>query len=368
MQATLAELAVMVGGQLVGANAACHDIVISGAAPILDAGPGDITLFDSPMAAKGEHSRALAECHASAVVCSYAYVPQGFTTIQVDNVHHAFATIVRHFKPARVRKPVGISPQAYISPSAVLGPGVQVHPFATIGDDAQIGARAIVHAGVHLMDGCQIGEDVVIFPGAVLYEDTIVGARSIIHACAVIGAYGFGYEQVAGRHKLTSQQGNVILGEDVEIGAGSTIDRGTYGPTWVGDGTKIDDQVMVAHNCRIGKNNMLCSQVGIAGSTSTGDYVVLAGQVGVRDHVHIGSRSVIGAKGGVVNDVPEGSRLLGAPAQPERETKLQLAALSKLPEMRQQMKKLQRAVDELTAKEALALENAELEVAKRPAA
>ena len=229
-------------------------------------------------------------------------------------------------------------------------------------------ARVTIHSGGCLMDGCQIGEDTVIFPNAVLYEDTVVGARSIIHAGAVIGAYGFGYTLVAGHHRLTAQLGNVVIGSDVEIGAGTTVDRGTYGPTTIGDGTKIDDQVMVAHNCRIGKHNMLCSQVGIAGSTSTGDYVVLAGQVGVRDHIHIGSRSVIGAKGGVVNDVPDDSRLLGAPAQPERDTKLQLASLTKLPEMRQQLKKLQRTVDELTAKEAFALENAGLEVTKRPAA
>ena len=250
----------------------------------------------------------------------------------------------------------------------MMGPDVEVHPFARIGEDVTIGARVTIHSGVCLMDGCQIGEDAVVFPNAVLYEDTVIGARTIIHAGAVIGAYGFGYQVVAGHHRLTAQLGNVILGADVEVGAGTTIDRGTYGPTTIGDGTKIDDQVMVAHNCHIGKHNMLCSQVGIAGSTSTGDYVVLAGQVGVRVRIHIGSRSVIGAKGGVVNDVPDDSRLLGAPAQPERDTKLQLAALTKLPEMRQQLKKLQRTVDEFTAKETLALENAELEAMKRPAA
>ena len=131
-----------------------------------------------------------------------------------------------------------------------------------------------------------------IFPNAVLYENTDRRRRATIHASAVLGAYGFGYELVDGRHVLSAQLGNVVLGADVEIGAGTTIDRGTYGPTIIGDGTKIDDQVMVAHNCRIGRHNMLCSQVGVAGSTTTGDYVVMAGQVGVRDHVHIGDRAV----------------------------------------------------------------------------
>ena len=174
---------------------------------------------------------------------------------------------------------------------------MDVYPFATIGDDVTIGAGSTIHSGVHIMAGSRIGEDVTIFPNAVLYENTVVGARCLIHAGAVLGAYGFGYEQVDGRHQLSAQLGNVELGADVEVGAGTTIDRGTYGPTVIGEGTKIDDQVMVAHNCRIGRHNMLCSQVGIAGSTTTGDYVVMAGQVGVRDHVNIGDRRGAGCNG-----------------------------------------------------------------------
>ena len=186
-----------------------------------------------------------------------------------------------------------------------------------------------------------------IFPNAVLYENTVVGPRCLIHANAVLGAYGFGYGFADGRHVLSAQLGNVVLEADVEVGAGSTIDRGTYGPTLIGEGTKIDDLVMVAHNCRIGRHNMLCSQVGIAGSTTTGDYVVMAGQVGVRDHVHIGDRAVLGAMAGVTNDVPEGSRMIGIPATPERDQKVKQAAFSKLPEMRRQLKQLQRTVEAL---------------------
>ena len=181
-----------------------------------------------------------------------------------------------------------------------------------------------------------------------LYENTIVGPRCMIHANAVLGAYGFGYGFVDGRHVLSAQLGNVVLGADVEIGAGTTIDRGTYGPTTIGEGTKIDDSVMVAHNCRIGRHNMLCSQVGVAGSTTTGDYVVMAGQVGVRDHVHIGDRAVLGAMAGVTNDVPADARMIGIPATPERDQKIKQAAFSKLPEMRRQLKQLQRAVDALS--------------------
>jgi UDP-3-O-[3-hydroxymyristoyl] glucosamine N-acyltransferase len=150
---------------------------------------------------------------------------------------------------------------------------------------------------------------------------------------------------------LTAQLGHVEIGADVDIGASTTIDRGTYGRTTIGDGTKIDNQVMIAHNCRIGRHNMICSQVGVAGSTITGDYVVMAGQVGVRDHVQIGDRAMLGAKAGVSHDIPEGACVLGTPATDEREQKLRYAAFARLPEMRKQLKQLQQLVDALAAKQ-----------------
>jgi UDP-3-O-[3-hydroxymyristoyl] glucosamine N-acyltransferase len=356
MQATLGELALLVDGQVVGPK----DLVIYGAATLRDALPGEIALVDS-----ADRARRLGESKASAVICPRSLAPEGTSAIQVDNPHGAFSQIVTHFRPLRKSKRIGISRLAAISPTAELGVNVDVHPFATIGDNVKVGSGSTIHAGVHIMAGSRIGENVTIFPGAVLYEGTVVGSRSIIHAAAILGAYGFGYEQVDGRHCLSPQLGYVIIGDDVEIGAGTTIDRGTYGPTVIGDGTKIDDQVMVAHNCRLGRHNMLCSQVGIAGSSTTGDYVVLAGQVGVRDHVHIGTGSLVGAKGGIVNDVPDGSRYIGVPATPEREQKVRLAAVAKLPEMRHQLKDLQRTVNQLVQQIA-ALEQSS--VVQRPAA
>jgi UDP-3-O-[3-hydroxymyristoyl] glucosamine N-acyltransferase len=180
-----------------------------------------------------------------------------------------------------------------------------------------------------------------------LYENTVIGDRAIIHGGAVIGAYGFGYTHVAGQHVLSAQLGYVRIGNDVEIGAASTIDRGTYGATSIGDGTKIDNMVQIAHNCRIGKHNIICAQVGIAGSSSTGDYVVIGGQAGLRDHVHIGNGARLGAMAGITNNVPDGAVMLGVPATPEREQKLQLAALFKLPEMRQEFKAMRRVVGDL---------------------
>jgi len=339
MPAMLSEIAQMVGGELIGDGG----VEIRGAAPCRDAQPGEITLFDSTQRGRGSSS-----CQASAAIVPRDFSPNGMPVIRVDDVHRAFISVMCHFRPPRPEKRRGISPTASVSPTARLADNVEVYPLAVIGDDVEIGPGTTIHAGAQVMSGSRIGSDVTIFPSAVLYENTVVGDRCIIHAGAVLGAYGFGYDQQDGRHVLSAQLGNVVLGNDVEVGAGTTIDRGTYGPTSVGEGTKIDDLVMIAHNCRIGRHNMLCSQVGIAGSTSTGDYVVMAGQVGVRDHVHIGTGAVLGAMAGVSNDVPDGQRMIGIPATPEREQKLKQAALSKLPEMRRQMKQLQRTIDRLS--------------------
>ncbi|MEN6494821.1 MAG: UDP-3-O-(3-hydroxymyristoyl)glucosamine N-acyltransferase [Thermoguttaceae bacterium] len=339
MQATVRELATLVQGELVGDE----NILIRGASPLDQAQPGEITMVD-----KAERAPLLVGSQASA-----AMVPMGVTSdclpvIQVHDIHKAFAVIVSLFRPPRPLPRVGISPLAVISPKARLGKDVDVYPFCTIGDDVEIGDGSTVHAGAHIMAGVKIGAQVTIYPNAVIYENTIVGERCVIHAGAVLGAYGFGYGFDEGRHRLSAQLGNVVLGNDVEIGANSTVDRGTYGSTIIGEGTKIDNQVMVAHNCRIGKHNLLCAQVGIAGSTTTGDYVVMAGQVGVRDHVHIGAQAVLGAMAGVINDIPDGARVVGIPATPEREQMIKQAALAKLPEMRRQLKQLQATVDQLT--------------------
>ena len=338
MQATLAELAALVQGRLVGDG----DLLIQGAAPLRDVGPGEITLIDRP-----ERGELLRLSPAAAAVAPRSVDPNGMPVIQVDNVHHAFAVIVARFRPARPPARTGISAHAVISPTATIANDVDVHPLATIGDDVQVGAGSTIHSGVQVMAGSKIGPDVTVFPNAVIYENTIVGPRCVIHAGAVIGAYGFGYCCENGRHQLSAQLGNVILEADVEVGAGTTIDRGTYGPTIIGEGTKIDNLVMVAHNCRIGRHNVLCAQVGIAGSTSTGDYVVMAGQAGVRDHVHIGSRAMLGAKAGVMSDVPDDARVVGIPATPEREQMVKQAAWGKLPEMRRQLKRLQHLVDQI---------------------
>ncbi|HEX3599992.1 MAG TPA: UDP-3-O-(3-hydroxymyristoyl)glucosamine N-acyltransferase [Lacipirellulaceae bacterium] len=344
---TLGQLAKLVGGCIHGDP----QLQIIGATVISEAAAGEITFVDHADRLKRFHSTP-----ASAVVVSEKLAGElaaGFeaqinrAAIVVADVHAAFAAIVVHFRPQRTRELVGISPRAIVSPSARCGKNVNIHPGATIGDDCLIGDNTTILSGAQILPGCEIGREVTIGPGVVLYENTLVGDRTIINGNATVGAYGFGYTHIAGRHVLSAQLGYVRIGSDVEIGAGTTIDRGTYGATTIGDGTKIDNQVQIAHNCRIGRHNLICAQVGIAGSTSTGDYVVMGGQAGLRDHVHIGAGARLSAMAGITNDVPDGAVMLGIPATPERDQKLKLAALAKLPEMRHEFKAIRRAVADL---------------------
>jgi UDP-3-O-[3-hydroxymyristoyl] glucosamine N-acyltransferase len=341
MTITLSEVARLVDGQLEGPES----LVIQGAATLTCARPGEITLADS-----SRLSAQLARSQASAVIVGPGFQPVGIPYVVVRNVHNAFAIVVKHFRPQRPPRSLGISPHAQIAASARLSAGVQIHPLATLADDVSIGPRSVIHSGVRLLEGCRIGADVTIFPNVVLYENTIVGDRTIIHAGAILGAYGFGYSLVGGKHQLSHQLGYVEIGSDVEIGSGSTIDRGTYGPTIVGEGTKIDNQVMIGHNVRIGRHNLICSQAGLAGSASTGDYVVIAGQVGIRDHVHVGDGAMVGGQAGVMADVPAGRRVVGSPAIDEREQYHVWAATYKLPAMRKKMHELERQIAELAGR------------------
>ena len=335
MTITLGALAERLGGKVVGDATR----MVSAAATLETAGPGEITLVDS-----NDKLHLLGRSRAGAAIVPAGSGPLDRPTIEVADVHAAFAATILLHRPPRPCRRVGVSPLASVDPSAELADDVDVHPFATIGPGVRIGRGSTIHSGARIGAGCRIGDETTVHPNAVLYDDTVVGSRAIIHAGAVLGGHGFGYRVADGGYRLSAQLGWVEVGDDVEIGAGTTIDRGTYGATSIGCGTKIDNLVMIAHNCRIGPHNMICSQVGVAGSTSTGQWVVMAGQCGVRDHVHIGDRAILGARSGVSNDVPAGVTVLGEPAIELRERKLQLATMSKLPEMRKAIKTLDERV------------------------
>ncbi len=328
---TLRQLAELVHGEALGDG----DLPIRAARTLQEAGAGDITFLEND-----KNAHLLHNCRASAVVVPKNIASNGVALIYVSDPLTAFVAIHRHLHAVREPAPHGIDSHASVHPTAKVGSGVSILPFAVIGEETTLGAGCTIHSGAVIGRRCRLGDDVTIYPNVVLYDDTIVGNRVIIHANAVIGGDGFGYRTLGGRHVKVPQLGCVELADDVEIGACTTIDRGTFMATRIGAGTKIDNLVQIGHNCQIGKHNLLVSQMGIAGSSSTGDYVVIAGQVGIRDHVHIGDQTLIGAKAGVTKDVPANQRMLGAPATPEREQKRILMTLERLPAMRKDLQKI----------------------------
>jgi UDP-3-O-[3-hydroxymyristoyl] glucosamine N-acyltransferase len=329
---TVRQLAALVNGEVLGDP----DTPITHARPLNEAQAGDITFVDDDRYLNAWH-----DSPASAAVVRPSVPVNGRPIIRVRDPLMAFVSIVQTLQPSAVpSRSSRIHPSADVHPTAVLGADVEIGPFSSIGPGCVLGDRVVVKSGVSVGANCKLGADCVLYPHVALYDGCVLGLRVVIHANAVIGADGFGYRTHAGQHVKVPQLGYVEIGDDVEIGACTTIDRGTFGPTRIGEGTKIDNLVMIGHNCQIGKYNLLVSQVGIAGSTTTGDYVVMAGQVGIADHLHIGDRAILGAKAGVHKDVPADTQMLGAPATPAREQMRIMMSLEKLPELRKDIRKI----------------------------
>lgn len=343
MSQTVGTLAAMVKGEVRGDA----ERAIAGAAALESAGPTDLSFVQDV-----KNFTRLKGCAAGAILITPAHADAfsdaACSLILVPEPQAAFQQLLPLFRREQQRPPRGISPQAWISPTAQIEPECSIGPGAFIGDHAVIGPDCDIYPGVHVGNNCRLGRSVTLYPHAVLYHDVRVDDRAIIHANAVIGADGFGYRFEQGRFQKIPQLGTVHIEADVEIGACATVDRGAIGPTVIGAGTKIDNLVMIAHNCELGKHNVFASQVGMAGSCTTGDYVRLGGQVGIRDHVRLNTGCSVGAKGAVYKDVPAGETWIGYPATPEQEQKRLVFSLKRVPEMRQQVKDLERQVAQLT--------------------
>jgi len=333
---TLAELADLVDGDLLGDPS----ILISGVASIPGAGAQDITFAESE-----KYLSRLSSSRAAAAVVLAGLHPSKIAYIAVKDARASMEQITLLFCRPSEQAGVGISTAAHVHPSARVGEHVDIHAGAVVGDEVEIGRGSIIHSGVQIRAGSRLAEDVILMPNVVVYESTVIGSRTVIHSGSVIGAHGFGYDLIDGKHVPSAQLGYVEIEADVEIGAGTTIDRGSYGSTLIGAGTKIDNQVQIAHNCQIGRHNIICAQVGIAGSTTTGDYCVMAGQVGIRDHVVIGNRVQLAAKAGVVSDIPDDAVYIGIPAMPANKQRQVVVTQARLPEMRKQLKQLQREIE-----------------------
>lgn len=287
--------------------------MIEGVAPLADAGETHLTFLSNP-----KYASQLASTRAGAILVSEDVAGDDDRFIRVADPYFVMAGIVAKYFAQRPM-PQGISPLASIAPTARLGANVAIGPFSTIADDVILGDGVIIFQNVSVEAGTTIGDGTIVYPQVSIYERSIIGKRCIIHSSVVIGADGYGFATHGGKHHKIPQIGIVRIGDDVEIGAGSTIDRAALGETSIGDGTKIDDQVMIAHNVKVGRHCLLVAQVGIAGSTELGDYVVVAGQSGFSGHLTIGNGVQVAAKSAVLNDVPDGAKVMGIPAIPFRE-------------------------------------------------
>lgn len=345
MSHTVEGLAALVNGSVQGDRSR----TIDDAAAIEGAGPTAVTFVLDHV-----QLRRLKDCHAGAILVAPKIAEMiganaTSSLIIVADVQAAFQTVLPLFRKIRGRPQRGISPHAHISASAKYGSDCYIAAGVSLGDDVVIGSNCDLHPGVVVDAGCRIGDNTILHANSVIYHDVVIGNNVIIHSNAVIGADGFGYRFVGGRFEKIPQLGSVEIHDDVEIGACTTVDRGAIGPTIVGAGTKLDNLVMVAHNCEVGRHNVFASQVGLAGSSSTGDYVRLGGQAGVRDHVHLNTGCSIGAKAGVVKDIPAGETWIGIPATHESEQKRQLVSIKRIPSIRDDLQTLEDQVKLLTA-------------------
>ena len=272
------------------------------------------------------HALAL-QSGAGLILCDPKAELDGRPRLVMENPYWGFAQAVGLLHP----EPTPEWSEAPIHPSASLGEGCRIAPGVTIGARAVLGSRCVLHPGVHIGDDCTLGDDCELFSGVVIYRRTRVGNRVRIHANSVLGSDGYGYVLVNGRHEKVPQVGFVEVGDDVEIGACVTIDRGALGPTRVRKGTKIDNLCQIAHNVQIGEHCLIVSQTGISGSTTLGDFVTMAGKVGTAGHIHIGSRSIVSGNSMVAKDLPEGSFVSGYLARPHRQWMECQAALNRLP-------------------------------------
>ena len=278
-------------------------------------------------------------------------IPAGMAAIRVANPTLKFSLIIQRFGPVKPVVEPGVHPTALVSPGAQFNPEtVHVGPHAVIEDGAVVGDGSRILAGAYVGHGARLGAGCLLYPNAVVHERCLLGDRVIIHSCAVIGTDGFGYEFSGGQHVKIDQVGIVQIDNDVEIGSCTIIDRARFGRTWIGEGTKIDNLVQIAHNCVIGKHCLIISQVGISGSTRLGNFVTMAGQVGVAGHLKIGDNVTFFAKSGVTKDYPEPGPYTGYPAKPLLEGRRMLTYPARVPELLERVRELEQRLQALDGK------------------
>ena len=336
MAKTLKEIAELIGGDIVGEA----NTVITGVGGIQDASEGDITFL-----ANSKYLSFLEKTKASAVITSRDITSGTKPLIKTDNPSLAFTKVVTFILPKQKEHFKGIHKNAVISKSAKLGKNLAIGPFVVIEDGCCLGDNTVIYPNCYLGRASSVGRDSLIYSNVSIRENCSLGNRVIVHCGAVIGSDGFGFVAVDGIHYKIPQVGNVVIEDDVEIGANVTIDRARFDKTIIGQGTKIDNLVQIGHNVRIGKNCLIVAGVAIAGSATIGNNVILAGQSGVAGHVIIGDNSVVMGKAGVTKSLPEGSIVWGMPARPADEARKAAVYAQNLPKLFDSIKEIKKKID-----------------------
>lgn len=312
-------------------------------ATLEDAGEGQVSFLSNP-----KYEGQLATTRAAAVFVKPEVEPQRkMTLVRTPDPYAAVTAAIVRLHGYRRHPQWGISDRATIARSATIGAQANIGPGVYIAEDVTIGDSATIYPGVYIAPGCRIGRNTTLFPNVVIYDGCVLGDRVTIHAGSVIGEDGLGYAPVGEKWIKIPQIGGVVIGDDVEIGANCTIDRATLGNTAIGNGTKFSNLVAIGHGTRIGEDCMFVAQVGVAGSVQVGRHVTMAGQAGIVGHITIGDHATVGAKAGVTNSVEPGVTVLGQPAVPINDCRRQMATMQRLPEMKNEIRRLRQDLDRL---------------------
>ncbi|MCE0484049.1 MAG: UDP-3-O-(3-hydroxymyristoyl)glucosamine N-acyltransferase [Methylacidiphilales bacterium] len=339
---TVRSLAELVGGTVAGHGAGT---VVTGINDLRSAQPDQVSFLGN-----AKYEPQARESRAAAILVRLEDAERfSFTRIVVKSPSAAFAKIAGFFAPPPIRDEPGIHRAAIVAPDALIGEGISVGPHAVISAGVRLGSRVVIGANSFIGEGTTIGDETRIYPLVTVRERCVIGARVIIHSGAVIGADGFGYDfdPAQGRHVKIVHTGFVQIDDDVEIGSNTTVDRGRFGRTHIGQGAKIDNLVMIAHNVTIGAHSIVVAQTGISGSTSLGKCVTLAGQVGLAGHLTVGDKATVTAQSGINKDVPAGAIIAGRHAMPLRESLKMEALMRRLPELVERLKALEDKVKSL---------------------
>ena len=334
----LEKLAHAIGGELLGDGSR----EVTGAATLMDAGPNDLAFLANP-----QYEKYVADTKAAAVIVATDFSGADVPMIRCEDAYYAFREAMVLLFGFRTAPFEGVSASAQIHPEAKLGDQVAAAWSATVCAGATIGDRTVLYPGVFVGPDARIGSDCILHPNVVVYDHCVLGDRVTLHANTVIGQDGFGYATHEGAHHKIPPAGWAEIGDDVELGAGCTVDRSTMGATTIASGTKFSNQVAIGHGCRIGPNNLMVAQTGIAGSTTTGAYCVFGGQAGVVGHLKLGDFVSVGAQAGVTNDIPSNTQVWGTPASPLADAKRQAVVGRQLPKMRDRIRAIEQTLAQL---------------------